>query len=155
MNQGAIEQSLLDLVSQKFSVERNTTPERLELDRSMIEKEDAYPITITLRHKRKNGGGQACNGHARNGEHAESEGLEIVKAKYLIGSDGAKSWTRKQLNIPLEGNQTDSVWGVMDVIPLTDFRKSLLYLNNLSFAYNSQPTFANHVLFILPSMAVS
>jgi 2-polyprenyl-6-methoxyphenol hydroxylase-like FAD-dependent oxidoreductase len=94
----------------------------------MIEK-DAYPITITLRHNRENGGGQACNGDARNGEHAESEGLEIVKAKYLVGTDGAKSWTRKQLDIPLEGNQTDSVWGVMDVIPLTDFRKSLLGLN--------------------------
>lgn len=95
----------------------------------MIDKEDAYPITITLRHNRKNGARQACNGDARNEEHVESEGLEIVKAKYLVGTDGAKSWTRKQLNIPLEGNQTDSVWGVMDVIPLTDFRKCLLCLN--------------------------
>ncbi|KAJ5147146.1 hypothetical protein N7526_000498 [Penicillium atrosanguineum] len=39
---------------------------------------------------------------------------EIVKAKYLIGCDGAHSWTRKQVDIPLEG-------GVIDIIPITDF----------------------------------
>ena len=48
---------------------------------------------------------------------------EIIKAKYLLGCDGAHSWTRKQLNIPFEGNQTQNVWGVIDIIPLTDFRK--------------------------------
>lgn len=49
--------------------------------------------------------------------------LETVKAKYLIGCDGAHSWTRRQVGIELRGDTTDHVWGVMDIIPLTDFRK--------------------------------
>lgn len=152
IHQGAIEQSLLDLVSQKFLVERNTTPERLELDHSTIEKDDAYPITIHLRHNE-----EACNGDgdATNGEHAKKGVLEIVRAKYLIGTDGAKSWTRKQLNIPLEGSQPDSVWGVMDIIPLTDFCRSLLLLAYPSLAYSIQPTSAYHALLTRQSMAVS
>jgi 2-polyprenyl-6-methoxyphenol hydroxylase-like FAD-dependent oxidoreductase len=34
--------------------------------------------------------------------------VETIKAKYLIGCDGAHSWTRKQLNIPVEGSNTRS-----------------------------------------------
>lgn len=36
--------------------------------------------------------------------------VETIKAKYLIGCDGAHSWTRKQLNIPVEGSNTDHIW---------------------------------------------
>lgn len=46
---------------------------------------------------------------------------ETVKAKYLIGCDGAHSWTRRQLGIQLEGEQTDLIWGVLDIIPITNF----------------------------------
>ena len=49
--------------------------------------------------------------------------IEVIKAKYLLGCDGAHSWIRQQFGIPLEGNQTQNVWGVIDIIPLTDFRK--------------------------------
>ena len=52
--------------------------------------------------------------------------IEVIKTKYLLGCDGAHSWIRRQLGIALEGNQTQNVWGVIDIIPLTDFRKYLL-----------------------------
>ena len=35
---------------------------------------------------------------------------EIVRAKYMIGCDGAHSWTRNQLGYKLEGEQTDYIW---------------------------------------------
>ena len=55
--------------------------------------------------------------------------VETIKAKYLLGCDGARSWIRQQFGIPLEGNQTQNVWGVIDIIPLTNFRKSHTCLN--------------------------
>ncbi|KAJ7142147.1 FAD binding domain-containing protein [Mycena crocata] len=45
---------------------------------------------------------------------------EVVHAKYVIGADGAHSWVRRHLNIPMEGESTDSFWGVTDVIMETD-----------------------------------
>jgi phenol 2-monooxygenase len=34
---------------------------------------------------------------------------------------GAHSWVRKSFNIVMEGEQTDYVWGVVDMTPDTDF----------------------------------
>ena len=48
--------------------------------------------------------------------------MEIIRAKYMIGCDGAHSWTRQQLGFTMDGEQTDSIWGVLDIIPITDFR---------------------------------
>lgn len=47
-----------------------------------------------------------------------------MKAKYVVGCDGAHSWVRDQTDIVLDGEKTDSHFGVMDIIPLTDFRKN-------------------------------
>jgi phenol 2-monooxygenase len=38
---------------------------------------------------------------------------EIVRAKYVVGCDGAHSWTRRQLGYQLEGEPTDYIWGVL------------------------------------------
>lgn len=38
---------------------------------------------------------------------------EIVRAKYMIGCDGAHSWTRRQIGFQLEGEPTDYIWGVL------------------------------------------
>ena len=59
-----------------------------------------------------------------NGTSEPKSKVETIKAKYLLGCDGAHSWTRQQLGIPLEGNQTRNIWGVIDIIPLTNFRKN-------------------------------
>ena len=34
---------------------------------------------------------------------------------------GAHSWVRKTLSIGLDGEQTDYIWGVVDMVPETDF----------------------------------
>ena len=47
--------------------------------------------------------------------------VEVVKAKYVIGCDGAHSWTRRQLGIKMVGDATNFVWGVMDCVPRTNF----------------------------------
>jgi len=54
-------------------------------------------------------------------ETANSE-RETVQAKYVVGCDGAHSWIRRRLKIPLEGERTNKHFGVVDIVPLTDFR---------------------------------
>src|SRR3954468_8473434 len=34
---------------------------------------------------------------------------------------GAHSWTRRQLGYQMVGDATDFIWGVLDIIPITDF----------------------------------
>ncbi|CBX96585.1 hypothetical protein IAQ61_005552 [Plenodomus lingam] len=53
---------------------------------------------------------------------AEKEGKEEVwEAKYVLACDGAHSTIRHSLSIPMIGDTTDTVWGVMDTYPLTNF----------------------------------
>ncbi|KAJ6494751.1 FAD binding domain-containing protein [Mycena vitilis] len=63
------------------------------------------------------------NGH--NGIVPDADSSETVFAKYVIGADGAHSWVRRHLKIPMEGDQTEYFWGVADVTVetnLPDFR---------------------------------
>lgn len=63
---------------------------------------------------------------------------EVVHAKFVVGADGeylstrdrhtyilfyegAHSWVRKAFNIAMEGEQTEFIWGVVDMTPETDF----------------------------------
>lgn len=46
---------------------------------------------------------------------------EVIEAKYVIGCDGAKSWTRKALDIKLVGDSSNCYWGVLDGFPITNF----------------------------------
>ncbi|KAL5115572.1 hypothetical protein ACEQ8H_006548 [Pleosporales sp. CAS-2024a] len=53
---------------------------------------------------------------------AEKDGSQQVwQAKYVLGCDGAHSTIRHSLSIPMLGDTTDTVWGVMDIFPLTTF----------------------------------
>ncbi len=135
INQAVIEQTFLDLVSQKglFHVERDILPESLPLTESHPEDKDCYPINIKVRHlhspsplKAPNRTRQDTRSHlerkpdedsnaAKEHENGSAEAIESIKAKYLLAYDGAHSWTRRQLGL------VDYVWGIIDIIPLTDF----------------------------------
>ncbi|KAH7371031.1 FAD binding domain-containing protein [Pyrenochaeta sp. MPI-SDFR-AT-0127] len=53
---------------------------------------------------------------------AEKEGKEEVwEAKYVLGCDGAHSTIRKALGYRMLGDTSDTVWGVMDIYPITTF----------------------------------
>ncbi|EMD87980.1 hypothetical protein COCC4DRAFT_173359 [Bipolaris maydis ATCC 48331] len=53
---------------------------------------------------------------------AEKDGKEETwEAKYVIGCDGAHSTIRKALDIRMLGDSSDTVWGVMDIYPITNF----------------------------------
>ncbi|KAL8628329.1 hypothetical protein Q9189_005950 [Teloschistes chrysophthalmus] len=46
---------------------------------------------------------------------------ETIRAKFLVGADGAGSSIRKQLDIPFDGVSTDIYWAITDCIFETDF----------------------------------
>lgn len=147
LGQGYIEQAFLDLLSEEghLHVERNRRPTRLAIDESCLTENDEHPITVTLERVNKiddvkQKSGSLCNASGPFRENltdraeaevchqAEDDQIEnfsqdeIIRTKYLLGCDGAHSWTRTQLGIPMDGDKTNNHFGVMDIVPLTDFR---------------------------------
>ena len=45
----------------------------------------------------------------------------MVRAKYVVGCDGARSNVRRSLGRALHGDSANHAWGVMDVLAVTDF----------------------------------
>jgi phenol 2-monooxygenase len=52
----------------------------------------------------------------------EHEGeIETIRARYVVGCDGARSAVRKSLGYALHGDSANHAWGVMDILAVTDF----------------------------------
>ncbi|HWL01617.1 MAG TPA: FAD-dependent monooxygenase, partial [Microbacteriaceae bacterium] len=45
----------------------------------------------------------------------------VVRARYLVGADGARSVVRTSIGRELRGEAANHAWGVMDLLPITDF----------------------------------
>jgi phenol 2-monooxygenase/3-hydroxybenzoate 4-monooxygenase len=54
-----------------------------------------------------------------DGAHAGT--IETVRARYVVGCDGARSGVRKAIGRQLVGDSANQAWGVMDVLAVTDF----------------------------------
>jgi len=46
---------------------------------------------------------------------------ETVRARYVVGCDGARSAVRKSMGLELKGDSANQAWGVVDVLAVTDF----------------------------------
>ncbi|WP_255769264.1 FAD-binding monooxygenase [Pseudarthrobacter sulfonivorans] len=70
-----------------------------------VSEEGEYPVTVTLRHT-----------------SGPLEGTpRTVRAKYVVGADGARSKVRDSIGCTLAGDAANHAWGVMDVLAETDF----------------------------------
>ncbi|MFJ4284263.1 FAD-binding monooxygenase [Paenarthrobacter nicotinovorans] len=67
--------------------------------------EGQYPVEVTLLHTAGPLEGQQ----------------QVVRAKYVVGADGARSKVRESIGCHLAGDQANHAWGVMDVLAVTDF----------------------------------
>ena len=47
--------------------------------------------------------------------------LETIRARYVVGCDGARSMVRKSIGRELVGDAANQAWGVMDLLAVTDF----------------------------------
>lgn len=148
LHQGRIERFFLDAISEAsdIQVERGVMPSSLKIDESLLKDDAAYPITVTLRHLSEEEATPKQSSTSTNGQavqdglfrsnlakddtqdlldasklSAKANSEEVVHAKYVVGADGAHSWTRNQIGLKLEGDSTDYIWGVLDIVPITDF----------------------------------
>lgn len=101
LSQARIHDFYLDVMRQ--------SPHRLEPDYSrelisLTTTEDAdHPVTATF--KKLDADGET----------------ETIRARYVVGCDGAHSTVRKSLGHRLKGDSARQLWGVMDVLAVTDF----------------------------------
>ncbi len=54
-------------------------------------------------------------------DEANKGKLETIRAKYVVGCDGARSGVRQFMGLSLKGESANHAWGVMDVLVNTDF----------------------------------
>lgn len=104
INQARVHDMFLDIM-------RNS-PNRLEPDyglrvKTLVVDHDAedYPVTVTLEHTLPEREGQT----------------ETVRARYVVGCDGARSSVRQAIGGALHGDAAHQAWGVMDILAVTDF----------------------------------
>jgi phenol 2-monooxygenase len=77
----------------------------LTVDASTADDGAAHPVTAKLE--------RIDPGH-------EGE-IETVRARYVVGTDGARSVVRQSIGRSLSGDSANQAWGVMDVLAVTDF----------------------------------
>lgn len=100
VNQARLQQYLLDYM--------RMSPTRLEPDYGLefvtltIASEGEYPVLVTLR--------DVGSGEQRS-----------VRAKYVVGCDGARSQVRASIGAELRGDFANHAWGVVDMLAVTDF----------------------------------
>jgi phenol 2-monooxygenase len=98
ITQGQLERIYIrDLMRHRSIVERSCFLEDYTVDHAQ-----SHPVQATLQNQ-------------RTGE------AETVRAKFIVGSDGASSMIRKRLEIPFDGVSTGIHWGIMDCIFETDY----------------------------------
>jgi phenol 2-monooxygenase/3-hydroxybenzoate 4-monooxygenase len=84
------------------------SPSRLEphygrqlLEVTVDEGDASHPVTVRL---------------------ARTDGTtEVLRARYVVGCDGARSTVRRAIGRQLVGDSANQAWGVMDVLAVTDF----------------------------------
>jgi phenol 2-monooxygenase len=47
--------------------------------------------------------------------------IDTIRARFLVGCDGAKSTVRNTIGLRLQGDSANRLWGVMDLLAVTDF----------------------------------
>ena len=100
VNQARLQQYLLDYMRQQ--------PSRLVPDYGLafvtlrVEAEGDHPVVVTLK-------------------DAASGALKTVRARYVVGCDGARSRVRDAIGVALRGDFANHAWGVVDMLASTDF----------------------------------
>ena len=103
VNQARMQELLFDVAAK--------SPSRFAVDygwqyvSQAIDESDEYPVEVTL--------------EATAEEYAGT--TRTLRAKYVVGCDGARSAVRESIGRELHGDVQNHAWGVMDVLLVTDF----------------------------------
>lgn len=121
--QHRIETVLLEGISKhpNVTIQRSVEPIDIEIDNSQIERSQSHPVTVKLKQTVRDVADHTVNGadegSARKQKCMDADpsqpSQERIHARYVVGCDGAHSWTRTQLGFLMEGEQTEYIWGVL------------------------------------------
>ena len=100
VNQARMQEYLLDYM--RKSPARLEPNYGVELVRLHVEAGGEYPVVVTIRN--------VDDGSERS-----------IRAKYVVGCDGARSSVRQSIGVELRGDFANHAWGVMDMLAITDF----------------------------------
>ena len=104
INQARIHDMFLDVMKNaptRLEPDYNLKIVDLEIDSDTAE----FPVTVHLERTDAD----------RSGQH------EVLRAKYVVGCDGARSRVRRAIGGKLQGDAAHQAWGVMDILVNTDF----------------------------------
>lgn len=104
LNQARVHDLFLELMHRSPTRMKPVYGRRMT-DLTIGEPSADYPVTVTLERQDPGHEGQ----------------LETVRARYVVGCDGARSSVRRSINRKLVGDSANQAWGVMDVLAVTDF----------------------------------
>ena len=106
LNQARIHDGFLDVMRKSAAgLEPYYSRRFIDLTTDNAAGDNAWPVTVRL--ERLDAGHQGQT--------------ETVKARYVVGCDGARSTVRKSIGRELHGDSANHAWGVMDVLAVTDF----------------------------------
>ncbi|MCD4526652.1 FAD-dependent monooxygenase [Nocardioides sp. cx-173] len=103
VNQARLQQYLVDRAA--------ASPSRLQCEYGM----EVVGIEVPADHD------QPLEVKVRRAGMAESEPDLVIKARYVVGCDGARSSIRRGLGLELKGDSMNHAYGVLDVLAVTDF----------------------------------
>src|SRR4051794_6341664 len=104
LNQARVHDFYLDLMRQSAS---RLEPHYARRMMGLSVDPDAPDYAVTVRLERT--------------DPAHAGRIETVKARYVVGCDGARSAVRKAIGRQLVGDSANQAWGVMDLLAVTDF----------------------------------
>lgn len=104
LNQARVHDFYLDFMRNSPSRLQPHYSRRL-LDVSIDPEGGEYPVTVRMERT----------------DAAHAGLVETVKARYVVGCDGARSAVRKSIGRQLVGDSANQAWGVMDVLAVTNF----------------------------------
>ena len=104
LNQARIHQFLLDSM-QKSPARLVPDYQRRLVDLHVGDASTDFPVSATV--------------ERTDTDHAGVP--EKVRARYVVGCDGARSTVRQLMNLQMRGDSANKAWGVMDLLLVTDF----------------------------------
>ena len=103
VNQARVQDYLLDVM--RRSAQRLEPDYYLEVVDVQRDNEGEYPVRVTLRRT----------------DASRLDEKVVVRARYVVGCDGARSHVRTAIGQTLRGDAANHAWGVMDALAVTDF----------------------------------
>ncbi|MCJ1436522.1 hypothetical protein MMC27_005901 [Xylographa pallens] len=112
IHQGRIERILLDDLSRysQRGVMYSSRVSSIKLDE---DGNSQYPVVIEYETVNSGNGGDP--------PAASASSKHCVRAKHVVGADGAHSVVRRSMGLDLVGESKDLIWGVVDLVVDTDF----------------------------------